>query len=344
MILIVSHHMVFHNAFDFLAQPNSQKKLFFGLFQYLPGKIGIALFFIASAWFLSTGTPTLKKSCRKLWLLERELLFWSLLGLLLQFVLAPDSVHFQQIVTSLFPLTTQLWWYATAYALFLVFLPFLTVGLRSLGQQNHKKLIIAMVAVWGISSLVPYESLDIGLNLIGFVYVYTLITYYRWYMRPASSKTIAIAFVSSVSLLLVWNIGFELLYTNQYAGEYQSALLVMDREWSLPVLACSFSVFLFFSRLQFHSRLINTVASWTLGVYLITDHYYVRYMLWSDFFDFNKYYYTKYPIWAFVAILIVVFFGALFMEALRRLMFSITLDYHKGKCFESVWKLLHGNI
>lgn len=165
--------------------------------------------------------------------------------------------------------------------------------------------------------------------------------YYRWYMRPASSKTIAIAFVSSVSLLLVWNIGFELLYTNQYAGEYQSALLVMDREWSLPVLACSFSVFLFFSRLQFHSRLINTVASWTLGVYLITDHYYVRYVLWSDFFDFNKYYYTKYPILAFVMIVIVVFASALLLESVRQLLFMLTINHFRGIGFEFLWESAH---
>lgn len=43
-----------------------------------------------------------------------------------------------------------------------------------------------MIMVWGASSLIPYEALNIGLNIIGFIYVYTLITYYRWYMQPLS--------------------------------------------------------------------------------------------------------------------------------------------------------------
>ena len=46
-----------------------------------------------------------------------------------------------------------------------------------------------MIMVWGASSLIPYEALNIGLNIIGFIYVYTLITYYRWYMQPLSTKT-----------------------------------------------------------------------------------------------------------------------------------------------------------
>lgn len=37
-------------------------------------------------------------------------------------------------------------------------------------------------------SLIPYEALNIDLNIIGFIYVYTLITYYRWYMQPLSTK------------------------------------------------------------------------------------------------------------------------------------------------------------
>lgn len=60
MYLIVAHHMVNHNSFDFLGQDNSFRKVILSLFEYIPGKIGIALFFIASAWFLSSGNQSLE--------------------------------------------------------------------------------------------------------------------------------------------------------------------------------------------------------------------------------------------------------------------------------------------
>ncbi|PKD07469.1 hypothetical protein APC1465_1836 [Bifidobacterium longum] len=47
-------------------------------------------------------------------------------------------------------------------------------------------------------------------------------------------------------------------------------------------------MFIIFSRMQFRSRIINTIASWTLGVYLITDRNYIRDLLWTQWFAFDK--------------------------------------------------------
>ena len=102
MYLIVAHHMVNHNSFDFLGQDNSFRKVILSLFKYIPGKIGIALFFITSAWFLSSGNQSLKKSCRKIWKLERAIVFWSLTALILQYHLDPGTIHLQQIISALF--------------------------------------------------------------------------------------------------------------------------------------------------------------------------------------------------------------------------------------------------
>ena len=55
-------------------------------------------------------------------------------------------------------------------------------------------------------------------------------------------------------------------------------------------------MFIAFSRMRFRSRLVNSVASWTLGVYLITDHPFVRELLWTQWFAFDKYYQTRLPI------------------------------------------------
>ncbi|UNL71517.1 hypothetical protein G8B12_06250, partial [Bifidobacterium longum subsp. longum] len=135
--------------------------------------------------------------------------------------------------------------------------------------------------------------MNIDLNIIGFIYVYTLITYYRWYMQPLSTKTALIIATACTLLLLAWNVSSELLYTDKHAGEYQTLMYIMDREWSLPILGLSLGMFIIFSRMQFRSRIINTIASWTLGVYLITDRNYIRDLLWTQWFAFDK---LKWPV------------------------------------------------
>lgn len=335
MYLIVTHHMVNHNSFDFLGQPGSFRQVVLSLFQFVPGKIGIALFFIASAWFLSTGTANLKNACRKIWVLECEILFWSIAGLVFQLLIDPEVVHFQQVIMAFFPTITQLWWYTTCYALFLIFLPFINLSLRRIGQNVHKKLAVVMVVVWGVSSVIPYSSMGIGLNLIAFMYVYTLITYYRWYMQPVSTRFAVVAVLICGILLLAWNILFGLLYTDEYASEYQAILYILDREWSLPVLGVSFGMFIVFSRMRFHSRLVNSVASWTLGVYLITDHPFVRELLWTQWFAFDKYYQTRLPIVWMLAISAFVFVVALMLEAIRKSLFAII--FNREGVFERMW-------
>lgn len=341
MYLIVTHHMVAHNGFDFWDNLHSGRGVVFGFFEYVPGKIGIALFFIASAWFLCEGKPSLRKSCRKIWVLERELLFWSFAGTGLQIALVSKELTLQQIVVTLFPAITQLWWYVTCYNLFLLFQPSLTMGLRGMGRRAHGQLAVVMVGLWGVAALVPFASLNIGLNVLGFVYVYVLVAYYRWYMRPMSGRTIAIAFLSSSMLLIVWNAVFEWLYTPERAVDYQTLLLLMDREWSLPVLVCSFSVFLFFDRLKFRSKVVNMVASWTLGVYLITDHPVMRELLWTKLFGFERFFFIPGALNAALAMFAIVtgvFVAALLLEACRQLLFRFSFDRHKGNWFDALWR------
>ena len=41
------------------------------------------------------------------------------------------------MMKSVMPLSMGVWWYATAYAIFLAPLPFLAEGLKALGQECH---------------------------------------------------------------------------------------------------------------------------------------------------------------------------------------------------------------
>ena len=75
MLLIVLHHEVMHNALPVLDQELSVKKLTLQLFYFTPGKVGIALFFIISAWFVVDKTPSLRLSCRKVWIFRERTSF-----------------------------------------------------------------------------------------------------------------------------------------------------------------------------------------------------------------------------------------------------------------------------
>ena len=132
MLLIVLHHEVMHNALPVLDQELSVRKLTLQLFYFTPGKVGIALFFIISAWFVVDKTPSLRLSCRKVWILERELLFWSLCLGAVTLYKVPEERTIESLWKILFPLSRNTWWYADK-------------GLRTFSWRPNGKIFVCSV-------------------------------------------------------------------------------------------------------------------------------------------------------------------------------------------------------
>ena len=61
--------------------------------------------------------------------MERELLFWSLILVTFYLVFDRADLSMKLMVKSVMPLSMGVWWYATAYAIFLA------KGLKALGRE-----------------------------------------------------------------------------------------------------------------------------------------------------------------------------------------------------------------
>lgn len=242
--LITAHHLVVHSGYPLFNEPISVRRLFFQMCLSSFGKIGITLFLLISLWFLVDREQTVKKSCRRIWLLERELLFWSFVGLAMQYVDNPKSVDADVWLDAIFPITRNEWWYATSYVILLLLLPFLLVGLRKMGRQIHKKFCIVLLGLWGILNLVPGASLDIYINVIGFVYVTILFTYYKWYMAPISNKCAILLMVVGGLIIFGWNLLLSVVWRiwNMNPDRILNYINPVQKEWALPILAISFGV------------------------------------------------------------------------------------------------------
>lgn len=62
------------------------------------GGVGDCLFFFISIWYLCEESPSLKRSCKRAWILEREQLFWSLT--LFAVFLAVTALHATEPVSA----------------------------------------------------------------------------------------------------------------------------------------------------------------------------------------------------------------------------------------------------
>ena len=331
MFMILMHHFVVHNGYDELNLPLGPERIFFQLVMAGGGKVGVVIFFSISAWFFLDREQTIKSNLKRVWIMERELLFWSLALMMFYLVFDRADLGPKLMVRSLVPLSTGIWWYATAYAIFLMLLPFLSKGLKVLSREYHLALAATVLVIWGLTSFIP-GMIGINDGFFGFIYLFILISAYKWYMEPFTTR--------QVWLMIGTGLGFFLLYT---CASITLSLLGYDMgiyitgDWKLPVIMVGFGMFLLFGRVTFHNRAINQIAQSAFAVYLITDYAASEKLLWARLFSLQDLYQQPFAILQILGILLAIYAVCTLIDFIRQALFAVTIDRCRGHWFELLW-------
>lgn len=333
MFMILMHHFIVHNGYDVLKLPLGPERIFFQLVMQGGGKVGVVIFFSISAWFFLDKEQTIKSNLKRVWIMERELLFWSLILMAFYLVFDRADIGMKLMVKSVMPSSMGVWWYATAYAIFLALLPFLSKGLKALGREYHLALAAMVLVIWGLTSFIPKTLGNSTLTgVFGFVYLFILISAYKWYMKPFTTK--------QTWLMIGFGLSFFLLYTCvsislSLLGHNIGIFIVGD--WKLPVIMVGFGMSLLFDRVTFHSRIINRIAQSAFSVYLITDYAASEKLLWVRLFNLQNLYQQPWAILLILGILLAIYAICTLLDFIRQALFAITIDRRRGHWFELLW-------
>lgn len=105
MFMILAHHFIVHNGYDVLKLPLGPERIFFQLVMAGGGKVGVVIFFSISAWFFLDKEQTIKSNLKRVWIMERELLFWSLILVTFYLVFDRADLGMKLMVKSVMPLS-----------------------------------------------------------------------------------------------------------------------------------------------------------------------------------------------------------------------------------------------
>lgn len=158
MFMILMHHFIVHNGYDVLKLPLGPERIFFQLVMQGGGKVGVVIFFSISAWFFLDKEQTIKSNLKRVWIMERELLFWSLILVAFYLVFDRADLGMKLMVKSIAPLSMGLWWYATDYAASEKLLWVRLFNLQNLYQQPWAILLILgiLLAIYAICTLLDF--------------------------------------------------------------------------------------------------------------------------------------------------------------------------------------------
>ena len=324
MFLILAHHFLVHNAYDYTTLPFGVPRFLLQLFLESGGKVGVVIFFTISAWHLLEREQTLRGCLRRAWNLEKEVLFYGLALAAFFFLFFRSHIGARYLLKSLMPLTQQVWWYPTAYATFLLLLPFLVRGLRALGRRAHLALCMVLLALYGVLTLVP--GTQMVTQVWSLVYLFVLIAGYRWYvegahdLRPAPMVAVGMVILAACALL---SMGAWALAGVQLGAKYGN---LVTSEIRLPVLLVGFGVFLLFQRRTFYSKAINGVARGAFAVYLITEYPPAREVLWRGALDLGSLSAEPWGLAVALGLLLALYLGCTALDLVRRRVFRATVD------------------
>lgn len=306
------------------------------------GGAGDWLFFGISAWFLcQEESPSLRRNLRRCWIFERQLLYYSLTLLLITYTAwrlglglhdeAFDHDYWLALgIRCATPTLALLWWYPTAYILFLCLCVSLTRLLRALGEPLHRSVCVIVVFQY----MLIKDSRSWGYWVLLFVLQYVLISYFVWYKRQWVNDRCLTRALFLFGLAL--GIASSALDVISNGDPYN----YLNNPTKLPSAAMAMGlIFYQASAKPRYSRVLNKLSGCVLGAYLVmcfppieartlvtATSYCARTQPDPYLYILDRF-----------AIVIGVFVVGCLYDLLRQGIFAITFDRHKGRLFDRLW-------
>lgn len=266
-----------------------------------------------------------------------QVLFYTILltALSLAFgIITVSDLGIYNLIVQLFPFQLEQYWFMTAYLVLYILSPVLALGVKHLPKKHLQVVIIAFVVFMSVEkSILPVQIVfdKRGYDALWFICLFLVAAYIRLYgIKFLEKKWIcllmyfggcAMAFAESMALFIVYSKTGELAHLFGTTHHY-------NHFW---VFMASLGLFSFFLKVKvkegFWAKMVCAIAPYTLGVYLLHEHMYIKY-LWPKWLLAGK---AENPVqlvlFVFMAVC-VVFIAGIAVDYLRSLLFKLG-----SKCF-----------
>ena len=295
ILMVIGVHAFSYGGFFSAAQQIGGHVASTALLMKLATRPAVNIFVMITGFFMVHVPFDPKKNLRRAGRVYQKMLLYSLV--LTAIFLCLGSSYWvdrgkvfnltQVIFKGLMPVTSQTWYFLTDYLLLCLLVPFVNLALQKLTQPQYRALTLGLVAfmsVWMtlvhvrpfnvVFETFGYKDFVAGKQVFHFLFIYVLGGYIGRF-HPSKKRPNALYLIGAAGTVVL----NYLLYTRLpaswgwqgIAGDYANPVLVLNAVFLL----------LFFRDLHFHSRLVNTLAGTTLGVYALTEFRFLRTVLWQ---------------------------------------------------------------
>lgn len=318
MIFIIIHHILSKDTIPYLEESNS---VFLPLYYTIDTLVHCAVL----AFVLISGYFGIKFKLDRFIDLLFVVCFYS-------FILSAISIYFygngspKYMVKSFLPFSSGLYWFIAIYLQLYIIAPFANIFLDRMNQDKQFRWFYFAFS-FIILYLMSFRGFDAtgGKNLLSFLYVYT--TGYAIKKFDICNKGVIVDYKYIILFVILLLSLCEGMFYAKYKVE---TIYSFFFSYNSPLLLLfSVLLFVYFRNLKFKSSFINKVASSSLAIYLIHEHY----LMWPKIYGEPFIGYTN--LCGVLTFAIVLASICLFIDKIRIVLFKLfgvnKLEYYLCK-------------
>jgi hypothetical protein len=329
MLLIIAHHYVVNSGLmkdigPIWTNPFSIRSLFLlivGAF----GKTGINCFVLITGFFMCKKGITAKKFVKLL----LEVMFYKITIAIIFWVTGLMPFSMAELVNTLLPIRNIGNGFTSAFLVFYLFIPFLSILVSNMEEKQHINLLLLLGFTYIFLGTIP-KIFSVTMNYVSwFSVLFFIASYIRLYPKSIynNRKLWTWLLICSITLSVLSVVACTWLGTK--LNRHVAYAFVTDSNTFLAVIT-SISAFLFFKNLQMKpSKVINTIAGSTFGIFLIhANSDTMRAWLWDKVINTVGHYYSPilplYVVCSVVAVFVICLLIDLFrIQLLEKPFFSL---------------------
>lgn len=342
MVMILSCHFATHGGFSFDTSELSVPRLWWDVLE-MGGYFGVDVFVLISGYFLVTSKGSIFnfKRILKFW---GQVFFYSVAIYFICGLMGISDFGVTSMIKAFFPITFEVWWFASTYFVLYLIHPFLNMLLQKLDQNTYKALITMQLIMWCVIptfTTSPYQ----GNILVWFVTLYCVAGYVRLFglntrftVKGYAGFWLLFSGLRYLSCVVLTMISAKVSFVSGF-------ILFFYEPQSILTFLSALSLFMVFEKMDMgHVKGINMVASATFGVYLIHENETIRSLLWFGLFKNAQYQDSVLLIPYSILVTVIVYAACTLIDLLRQRSvekpFMVLVDRYSEKVLKPFEKIL----
>lgn len=317
MILIVAHHYAVHGGFEITEKALSLNKIWIQILS-LGGKFGINIFILITGYFMINSKFNIKKLIKLIFqVMCYTILSYVLLGLTGIVGFSSRGEMIKGFLKAVLPIPYQTYSFVTAYVIIYLLSPYINILIKKMNQKQILKLILLGIVMWSIFPTFLNADFSLsGNQIIWFTLLYIIGGYIRLYPFKANLSNKSIIKGIGIYLLIVISvIVFDILGIRW--NIFNDNATYFANYYSFFLLLSSIYIFNGFKNIDFKSKVVNSIATLTFGVYLLHDNYFMREFIWEKLLKVNTQYNSSLLLVKSIITIVLVFSICCFIDYIR---------------------------